>query len=255
MKTIILAGGMGTRLKNVLNNVPKPMAPVRGKPFLEYVILALAAQGFREIMLSIGYRKDVIRSHFGNGSKWGVGIVYSEEDTPLGTGGSVREALRTADEPHSLILNGDTFNQVDFREMEKHHLSHKRLATIGLIASDDTDRYGFVKINAASDILEFCEKSDRHSGYINRGAYIMDRTVLDHMPASGSFSLENDLFPELVPHGMSGFISRGFFVDIGIPSTYRHINDHHYLLEADKPDSHNRCRENEQRNKGQKWIK
>jgi len=255
MKVIILAGGMGTRLKNVVNNVPKPMAPVQGKPFLAYVILALAAQGLREIILSVGYRKDTIQSHFGNGSKWGVSIVYSEEDTPLGTGGSVREALKMADESHSLVLNGDTFNQVDFREMEEHHLSGKRLATIGLIDSDDTDRYGFVKMDEASDILEFCEKSDRHSGYINRGIYIMDRTVLDHMPASGSFSLENDLFPELVPHGMRGFISRGFFVDIGIPSTYHFINDHNYLLETGNADNHDRCHEHEHDNTRQKWTK
>jgi len=235
MKIIILAGGMGTRLKNVVNDVPKPMAPVRGKPFLEYVVLALAAQGFREIMLSVGYRKDAIRSYFGDGSSRGVSIVYSEEDTPLGTGGSVREALKMADEPYSLVLNGDTFNQVDFRKMEEHHLSGGRLATIGLLRSDNTDRYGLVTINDASDVLEFCEKSARRSGYINRGVYILDRTVLDHMPVSGGFSLENDLFPHLVPHGMSGFVSRGFFVDIGIPSTYHYINDHHYLLEQVSP--------------------
>lgn len=235
MKTIILAGGMGTRLKDVVSDVPKPMAPVGGKPFLEYVISMLAAQDLRDIILSIGYRKDAIRSHFEDGAKWRVNIVYSEEETPLGTGGSVREALKIAGESHSLILNGDTFNQVDFGDMEKYHLSKKRLATIGLTGSDDTDRYGLVKINDTFDILEFCEKGDRHGGYINCGVYIMDKAVLDHMPPSGRFSLENDLFPGLIPHGMSGFISGGFFVDIGIPPTYHYINDHYHLLKQANP--------------------
>jgi len=234
MKAIILAGGKGTRLKSVVDDLPKPMAPVGGKPFLEYIVTALAAQGLREIILSVGYRKDIIRSHFEAGSRWGVNIVYSEEDTPLGTGGSVRQALMMSGESHSLILNGDTFNQLDFEEMERHHLSRDCLATIGLIHENDAGRYGTVRFNEGFDITEFCEKSPHESGYINCGAYIMDKAIVDYMP-SGHFSLENDLFPGLIAHGMSGFISHGFFIDIGIPSTYRYISDHYHLLRHDNP--------------------
>ncbi|MBP7528248.1 MAG: nucleotidyltransferase family protein [Syntrophorhabdaceae bacterium] len=232
MKAIILAGGMGTRLKGVVDDLPKPMAPVGRKPFLEYIIIALAAQGLREIILSVGYRKDVIRSHFEDGTRWGVNIFYSEEDTPLGTGGSVRQALMMSGESHSLILNGDTFNQLDFKEMERHHLSRDCLATIGLRHEDDAGRYGTVRLNEGFEITEFREKSPHDSGYINCGAYIMDTTIVDHMPV-GPFSLENDFFPGLIAHGMSGFISHGFFIDIGIPSTYRYISDHCYLLHHD----------------------
>ena len=234
MKAIILAGGMGSRLRDVVTDIPKPMAPVGGKPFLEYIIAMLAGRRFRHIILSVGYRKEIIESYFENGSRWGVDISYSGEDAPLGTGGSVREALRTADEPYSLILNGDTFNDLDFGEMEVHHLSRKRLVTIGLIHRDDAGRYGSIRLNHTSDIAGFSEKSGSGPGYVNRGVYIMDRAVLDRMP-SGRFSLEEDLFPELVAAGMTGFISRGFFIDMGIPAAYRYIDEHSYLLEQTKP--------------------
>ncbi len=229
MKVIILAGGTGTRLRSIVADVPKPMAPVGGKPFLEYIILALAAQGLNEIILSVGYKNNIIQSHFEDGARWGANILYSKEDAPLGTGGAIREALKVADEPHCLILNGDTFNQLNFLEMEDHHLSKKCLMTVGLKQKKNASRYGTVRINDTHEIVDFYEKSQVGTGYVSCGAYIMDKAILDRMP-SGYFSLENELFPDMIGAGICGFVSRGFFIDIGIPSAYSYINDNCYLL-------------------------
>jgi D-glycero-alpha-D-manno-heptose 1-phosphate guanylyltransferase len=230
MKTIILAGGMGTRLSSVVTDVPKPMAPVGGKPFLEYVILSLAAQGLKEIILSVGYKKETIQSYFEDGSRWKVKIVYSEEDAPLGTGGALREALKIADETNCLILNGDTFNSLNFQDMVDFHTSRDSLMTIALAYKRNVQRYGSVKTNDSGEITGFLEKNEHGSGYINRGAYVASGVILAHMPV-GPFSLENDLFHKLIGLGFFGFITHGLFTDIGIPSTYSYINDHAYVLE------------------------
>ncbi|MCX5809859.1 MAG: sugar phosphate nucleotidyltransferase [Proteobacteria bacterium] len=158
MKTIILAGGKGTRLRDIVADVPKPMAPVGGKPFLEYIILALAAQGLREVILSVGYKKDIIRSYFGDGSRLGVNIVYSEEYTSLGTGGAVREALRSTGDRHSLILNGDTFNRFDYLSMEAYHVSTDALLTIALVHKNNVGRYGPGKNGRAKQDLRIFRK-------------------------------------------------------------------------------------------------
>lgn len=230
MEVIILAGGMGTRLKSVIDDVPKPMAPVGGKPFLEYIIHELALQGLNSIILSVGYKKEIIRSYFGNGSRLGVNIVYSVEEIPLGTGGAVREAMNIADSPHCLILNGDTFSQLDFLEMECFHVSNDCLATIGLMYKKNARRYGSVKINQRYEITDFQDKNKLEAGYVNCGAYIMDKEIINRMPTN-RFSLENELLPKLIGSGVLGFITAGAFIDIGIPSAYRYINDHCYLLQ------------------------
>ena len=229
MKTIILAGGKGTRLRSVVADVPKPMAPVDKRPFLEYVILALAAQGLREIVLSVGHRKDVIRSYFRNGSRLGVDISYCEEDRPLGTGGAVREAIRATGGSRFLILNGDTFNRFDYLSMEANHVSTKALVTIALILKNNTGRYGLVTMDGRNRVCGFTEKEHQGKGYINCGVYIVDRDIVNGMP-DGPFSLERELFPALIGGSMYGYPGRHFFIDIGIPATYRYINHHPALL-------------------------
>lgn len=231
MKTIILAGGMGIRLRNVVSDIPKPMAPVGGKPFLEYVIVMLAAQGLREIVLSVGYKKEVIQSHFEDGSHWKVKIVYSEEHVPLGTGGALREALEIAGQRDCLVLNGDTFNKLNFQNMIDFHNSKKALMTVGLMLKKNAGRYGSVNIDASGKVIGFLEKNLHGNGYINRGAYVASRAVLAHMPP-GRFSLENDLFPKLTGLGFFGFVAHDFFIDMGIPSTYSYIDDHAHILET-----------------------
>jgi len=230
MKVIILAGGMGTRLRNIVSDVPKPMAPVAGKPFMEYIILALAAQGFREIIACVGYKKEIIQSYFKDGARWGVSIAYSEEDVPLGTGGALREALKMVNMGDCMVLNGDTFNRLQFQDMINFHTSRNAFLTIGLMNRRNVQRYGSVKTSGSGEITGFLEKNVHGSGYINRGVYIVSQAVLNRMPAD-AFSLESDLFPGLIGFGFFGFRTEGFFVDIGIPSTYRYINTHASLLQ------------------------
>jgi D-glycero-alpha-D-manno-heptose 1-phosphate guanylyltransferase len=229
MKAIILAGGLGTRLRHVVSDLPKPMVPVAGKPFLEYVVRLLAKQRIDEIILSVGYKREVIKSYFGNGARLGVNISYCEEETPLGTGGAVRKAMSVVDSNYFLIINGDTFNRVDFRLMESFHVSTGSLLTVALIRKKNTDRYGLARINDRNEIVEFIEKGHRASGYINCGIYIVNKQVMDYLPM-GSFSFEQELFPELVGKGLYGYHARHFFIDIGIASSYRFINRHPALL-------------------------
>lgn len=234
MKAIILAGGKGTRLRSVVSDVPKPMAPVDKRPFLEYVIGSLAAQGMREIILSVGHQKEIIRSHFRDGSRLGVHISYSEEDSPLGTGGAIREAIRGTAGSRFLILNGDTFNRLDHVSMEAFHLSTGALLTIALVMKRNAGRYGLVTMDEHRRIIGFSEKACPGGGYINCGVYMAERAIVDLMP-EGAFSLEKDLFPSLTGGAVYGYPGRHFFIDIGIPATYRYIDHHPALLRPFSP--------------------
>lgn len=229
VKSILLAGGLGTRLKGVIGDAPKPMAPVKDRPFLEYIINFIASQGMSDIMISVGHKHEVIEDHFGDGSSFGVNISYCREMSPLGTGGAIREAMKLADSSHCLILNGDTFNAIDFKEMNQFHLSQGNILTMGLIFVDNAGRYGSVGMDGTGRITGFHEKKGAGPGYINCGAYIAHRGLLDRMP-DGRFSFETDLLPHILDLGISGFVSRGFFIDIGIPETYRYINEHAHIL-------------------------
>jgi D-glycero-alpha-D-manno-heptose 1-phosphate guanylyltransferase len=239
MQTIILAGGMGTRLKKTVSDVPKPMAPVGGKPFLEYIIADLAAQGLGDIMLSVGYGREVIKSYFEDGSRWKVRIAYSEETTPLGTGGALAHALEAAGGGDCLVLNGDTFNKMSFRDIIDFHNSKDALMTMGLTRVDNADRYGSVELADSGEIVGFLEKPSRDRGYINRGVYVTSGAILPGMPP-GPFSLEKDFFPGLIGLKFYGFPTDGFFTDIGIPSTYRYMDEHAYLLEQTEESSRGR---------------
>ncbi|MHB8110362.1 MAG: nucleotidyltransferase family protein [Syntrophorhabdaceae bacterium] len=238
MKTIILAGGKGTRLKDLVSDVPKPMAPVARKPFLEYIVSSLKNQGLDEIIMSIGYKGDMIEAYFGDGSRFGTHIYYCRENVPLGTGGAIREALKFADASHCLVLNGDTYNRINFRDMETFHLSSALLMTIGLRVEDDAGRYGSVDIDGSGTVKGFHEKNNTGPGYVNCGAYIINRSVIDLCPENGKFSFEIDLLPHITGDRLKAFISEGFFVDIGIPETYRYINDHAHMLDDARPEKH-----------------
>lgn len=229
VKCILLAGGMGTRLKDVVADVPKPMAPVRDKPFLEYIINFIVSQGMRDIIISVGHMAGVIEGYFGDGSSFGARISYCREESPLGTGGAIREAMKMADCSRCFVLNGDTFNDVDLREMERFHLSRGNIVTMGLIFVDNAGRYGSVGTDGENRITGLHEKKGTGPGYINCGIYIIEKGLVDRMPG-GRFSFEADLLPGILDIGIRGFVSRGFFIDIGIPETYRYINEHAYIL-------------------------
>ncbi|MDD4996941.1 MAG: sugar phosphate nucleotidyltransferase, partial [Syntrophales bacterium] len=175
MKAIILAGGMGTRLRKVITKIPKPMAPVGGKPFLEYLILQLRKWNITEIILSVGFRKEIIKSHFGDGSSSGTMIEYSEEDEPLGTGGALRQAIASCKDSCFVVLNGDSFFNLDMGDLARFHASRRGLMTIGLCRVKSMMRYGSVEIGEDGRVLGFQKKGPDAPGLINGGIYAVHR--------------------------------------------------------------------------------
>lgn len=228
---LILCGGQGSRLQEVVSDIPKPMAPIAGKPFLEYLILQLKSWAINDIVLSVGYKKESIISYFSNGAKWNVNITYLQEEIPLGTGGAIREALKMIDDRDIIAMNGDSFFDADFSELINYHRSKNALATLSLVKMDDTGRYGRVVMDEHGEIISFTEKQSRREGLINAGLYILNRRILSYLP-DGTLSFESDVLPQLVRKELYGLTQQGFFIDIGIPDDYRSLCNNPEMLRA-----------------------
>ncbi len=224
---LILAGGLGTRLRPAVADRPKGLAPIAGKPFLEIQIELLADQGAERFVLCVGHRAGQIEAHFGDGSRWGVRIEYSlEQEQLLGTGGALRLAQRWFD-PQALVLNGDTYFALDYRRLVEHHRVERRragvLATIALARAPDASRYGSVVLDAAGRrVAGFAEKAAfpaATAGWLNAGAYVLERELIDSVPADRPASLERDVFPEVLRSGdrIAALTSQQPFFDIGTP--------------------------------------
>jgi D-glycero-alpha-D-manno-heptose 1-phosphate guanylyltransferase len=221
MKAIILVGGKGTRLQSVISTIPKPMAPVAEKPFLEYLILQLKSHTVHDIILSVGYKKDSIISFFSNGSKWGVNITYIPEKVPLGTGGAIQEAFRFIDDQNVLVMNGDSYINVDLTHYIDWHFTNKCVASIVITEIDDTSRYGTVELDTEDRINSFTEKGERKgSGWINAGVYIFHRSIFENKSPLKFCSLEKNILPNLIGKGLYGYRCHDAFIDIGTPESY-----------------------------------
>ncbi|MDB2414739.1 nucleotidyltransferase family protein [Rickettsiales bacterium] len=217
MQAIILAGGFGTRLKQVISDVPKPMAPIRGRPFLAYLIEYLAVFGVDEIMLSIHHQKDVITDYFKN-SYHGISIKYADEDQPLGTGGAIKYSLQKLNSNKPvLVLNGDTFLKMNFKEI---YQIHKGKLTIALRAVEDTSRYGCVE-SKDGIVTSFGEKGKSGQGYINAGVYVVSPDIFDGADLGEKFSFETDFIEKNIKTiNAQSFLSNDYFIDIGVPADY-----------------------------------
>ena len=221
-EVIILAGGLGTRLKEEVNDVPKPMAPVNGKPFLEYLLDYVKHFGFNKVILSTGYLSEKISSWFGS-SYAGMKIIYSKEEQPLGTGGALKLALQNCEEQHVLVLNGDSFFDVDLNEMEIFHRHYEGMFTLALREVDNAARYGTVELDG-DEIKLFREKNGNEvPGLINGGVYFVDNFFFnENCPEEDRFSLENDFLEINTDQiGFFGYKADGYFIDIGIPYDYK----------------------------------
>ncbi len=217
-EAIVLAGGFGTRLRRALKaDVPEPMAPVCGRPFLEYVLADLAGKGADRIILAVGYRAGVIRAHFG-GRFHGAEIVYSVEDAPLLTGGSIRQAMALCRSERAAVVNGDTFFDVDLPGLLAFAAEKDAPLAIATRRAADAGRYGAI-LSENGRVTAFGEKRRRGAGDINGGVYALKRGLLDGMPEK--FSFETDFmerFSGTVP--MYVYPSGGYFIDIGAPEDY-----------------------------------
>lgn len=219
MEAIVLAGGFGTRLAHIVSDVPKPMAPVCGKPFLQYILDDLANQKVSRVILAVGYKAECIESFFGNAYR-GMELVYSLEQQPLFTGGAIKKALAFCKDSEVFILNGDTFFEVPLLEMAAAHREKGALLTIATKQMVDFDRYGTVQTDAVGRILHFEEKQPCAQGAINGGVYLIQRAALESVPAE-AFSFETEFMEKQVEQKIfCAFPSDGYFIDIGIPQDY-----------------------------------
>ena len=216
MEAIVLAGGLGTRLKSVSGDVPKPLVDVCGKPFLFHVLDNLAAQGFTRAILGVSYRAEVFTEVLGEKYR-GMEIEYSIEPEPLGTGGAIAQALGLAREQSVFVLNGDTFVEFLASEMLKTHQSGLAPVSMALVQVEDAARYGRVVLSTAGTVTDFEEKGRAGPGLINAGVYLLER-ALPGLP-SGKFSFETE-FLQANKSTISGFVVDGYFIDIGIPEDY-----------------------------------
>jgi D-glycero-alpha-D-manno-heptose 1-phosphate guanylyltransferase len=216
MEAILLAGGLGTRLKDKLQGLPKPMAPVAGRPFLEFLLHQLARAGCARVILSVGYLHEKIEQHFGAGWR-GMILDYQVETEPLGTGGAIRAALARAREENILVLNGDTYLEADYAAMKRFHTAQGAPLTMAIAPQSDLGRYGGVLLDG-DRIAGFEEKGRSGPGWINAGAYVIGRD-LEWPPSLGAkFSFEtNFLAPEVGRLQPAAYKVEGFFLDIGIP--------------------------------------
>ncbi|MBI3795065.1 MAG: nucleotidyltransferase family protein [Nitrospinae bacterium] len=221
MEAIILAGGFGTRLKDVVKDVPKPMADVGGKPFLRHIFEWLLKSGVSRVILSVGYRSEVIVNYFG-ASFCGVEIAYSSEDEPLGTGGAVRRALALAKSGDVLVLNGDSFFDVDPKKLFAFHLEKKSMMTMALKPMLDFERYGSVEVEGGM-IVGFREKALVKSGLINAGVYVVRKKLAELLEEYKTpFSLEADfLQKKCLELKVAAYVGNGYFIDIGVPEDYK----------------------------------
>ena len=226
MEAIILAGGYGTRLQKVISDVPKSMALINGKSFLEYLLNYLTGQGILKIILSVGYKRELIQDHFKDRFRH-LAIAYAIEEEPLGTGGGIRNALEQVEGDSVFVLNGDSMFRIDLNAMQHHYQNSAADVTIALRYLEETSRFGTVKINQEKRVTGFFEKNiDSEAGYINGGIYCIRKDFLLGYPLGKSFSIEKDCFEKSYADSkIFGYPARGYFIDIGIPEDYMTAQD------------------------------
>jgi D-glycero-alpha-D-manno-heptose 1-phosphate guanylyltransferase len=216
MEAIVLAGGFGTRLASRLEGVPKPMAPVAGRPFLEILLTQLHRVGCSRVLLSVGHLHTVIQKHFG-AAFHGMSVDYLIEEDPLGTGGAIRLALAQANEDSVLALNGDTFLDANYADMMRFHSAERAAVTIAVVHQPDIVRYGGVAVQGRR-IVAFEEKGRSGPGWISAGAYVLNRNLQWPRSLAEKFSIEKDFFaPEIARLAPAAYEVDGYFLDIGIP--------------------------------------
>lgn len=233
-QAVIMVGGKGTRLLPLTLTRPKPAMPVLDKPFLKYLIESMADAGIEEVFLACGYKSDVLAHAIGDGSDMGVRIIYSDEDTPLGTGGAIKR-LEDRLDPVFLAANGDTLTSVDIAAQIREHFESGAAVTDSLSEVDDPSQAGVVRIDGDGRILEFQDKPKREeacSNLVNSGVYVVDKKVLEYIPKDTFYDFSKDLFPLLIEKGerLQGHMAKGIWVDIGRPHDLIRMN----LVMADR---------------------
>jgi len=220
---IILVGGLGSRLRTVVSDVPKPMAPVRGRPFLDVILAQLDAFAeVRRVILAAGYKAEALRAHYqgaGRGN-FDIDIELSIESEPLGTGGAIVKALQMTQGPHVLVMNGDSYVDFDLRLLARRHIESRASVTMVVVEVPDTSRFGSVALDTATHkVTGFREKAQAAGpGLVNAGCYLISRAAFSRLP-QGPASFERDILPGCLDSTYA-IVSTGRFIDIGLPETY-----------------------------------
>jgi NDP-sugar pyrophosphorylase family protein len=221
VKAVLLVGGLGTRLRSVVAHAPKVLAPVGETSFLQLLVGQLHSQEIRRLVMCTGYLADQIQCEFGDGAAWDVEIEYSKEEQPIGTAGAIKLAERfLRDDPDFVVMNGDSFLEVAFGQLMEFHRAHHAIATMAIVRVEDAGRYGMVNVDASGRVRGFTEKTGNSvPGLVNGGIYVFDRAIFRHIPQHPA-SLEREVFPALLDHGVYALEQRGMFIDIGTPADY-----------------------------------
>jgi len=237
LKAVIIAGGLGTRLRPLTYNTPKPVVPVANRPFVVHQIEHLRRHGVDEIILNLHYLSDSIKKLLGDGREWGVKIHYSIEDSPLGTAGAVKNAEEFFDQGPMLVFNGDILTDINISQVVDFHKKKNARATLTLTRVEDPTAYGLILTDADGRVSRFIEKPswEQISAYsgkysvdtVNAGIYVIDPKIFADVPAKTEYSFERQLFPSLLDRGepMYGYVSDRFWIDIGNPPQYRQAHE------------------------------
>ncbi|WP_087698948.1 D-glycero-D-manno-heptose 1-phosphate guanosyltransferase [Campylobacter jejuni] len=219
MQAIILCGGLGTRLKSVIKDIPKPMAPINDKPFLEFIFEYLKKQSVKEVILAVSYKYEVIKEYFKD-EFLGIKIKYSIEKEPLGTGGAIKEALKFI-KNELYVLNGDTFFDIDLSKLKL----DKSKICLALKQMNDFDRYGTINIDKHGLVISFKEKVFKKQGLINGGIYLLTKDIFNEFDLEKKFSFEEFLQENYKKLKARACIFDDYFIDIGVPSDYERFSD------------------------------
>ncbi|MFA5128163.1 MAG: nucleotidyltransferase family protein [Patescibacteria group bacterium] len=225
MKAIILAGGLGTRLRPLTNDTPKPLLPIQGRPIMEHAILNLKRHGIEDVILSIGYLSEKIKNYFGAGEKLGVNLSYFVETEPLGTGGAIKSAAAGIDEP-VFVIWGDNLMDVNYTELMEVFLKYQKTLAMVLTPREDVEHFGVAKLEG-DRVVAFVEKPARESApsnLINAGAIVLNTARLAILP-EGKSSIEYDFYEKLEPGEIVAHIHRGQWYPTDTMEKYRHADD------------------------------
>mgnify|MGYP001171526230 FL=1 len=228
MNALLLAGGLGTRLRPLTEQMPKPMALIANRPWLEHLVLHLKNQGIEDFVFAVKHYHEQIRQHFGDGSRFGVSIRYALEQSLLGTAGAIKNAENMLDE-RFIVVNADIVHEISLMPLLECHRQHGGLVTIGLTEVEDPTQFGVVEQEVNGRILRFVEKprlEDAPSRRVNAGIYVMERESLSYIPKDQTVSIERETFPLLIRETASVFgkVVSGYWKDMGTKDRYRTIH-------------------------------
>lgn len=215
---------MGTRLREVVADRPKVLAEVNGRPFLSFLLDRLADEDFQRVVLCTGHMAQMVHDTFGDRYR-DMDLLYSREESPLGTGGALRLALPLINSDPVLVMNGDSFCDVDLGLFARQHAAASTIGSLVLVQVKNIARYGAVDIDESGRVVSFMEKGSKNGkGVINAGIYLLARKIIETIHPGRTVSLEQEVFPRLIGEGLSGFLHPSRFIDIGIPSDYHAVS-------------------------------